>query len=593
MAAGAQHLNRGVTDSEPVLCDLLERIYDTGKVETEHGETRVAEPVGVPRAHALRLADLVREERLERTLETGMAYGLSTLAIAGVHAARGAGRHIAIDPTASTYYEGIGPANLRRAGVSDRVLVLEEPSQSALPRLFAEGVRIDFGFIDGMHVFDYALVDFFYVDWMLATGGFVALHDAWMPAITDLVDFVLANRDYERRGTPDGGLVILRKRSADSRPWNHYRPFARPRSPARPPEEVGPALSARLRAGAREAADLAGGFLTHDLVLAGSPVRMSFAGDALEPVILPAFAHAQVGEQASAERLEILLWDSASSGAPEPAVPWSLGDVRARGDVRGFEGQDVAVFSEPASGAMTVFDRTRGEIVYWVADGVCVQWHERGAPLRSALHHWAASLGRHFVHAGAVGNGRAGVLLAGPTGSGKSTAALACLAAGFEYAGDDYVILTDGDEVRAHCIYSTAKLDAGALERLPALEDAVTDYRRERETKAVLDLAAHRPDRVVGSIGIDAVVLPTIAARAGATVVRRASGADAMRALAPTTLLQLPGAAHARMKAIARLVRSVPVFALEIGADIADVPEAIERICVEAAGAVGSAEREG
>jgi predicted O-methyltransferase YrrM len=152
-------MGRSAAETQSALCELLERIYDTGKVETAEGEQRTAEPVGVPRAHALRLAELVRTEGLESTLETGLAYGLSALAVAGVHAARSSGSHIAIDPVANTYYEGIAVVNLRRAGLSDRVRVMAEPSQAALPRLHAEGLLIDFAFIDGMHLAEYALRD--------------------------------------------------------------------------------------------------------------------------------------------------------------------------------------------------------------------------------------------------------------------------------------------------------------------------------------------------------------------------------------------------------------------------------------------------
>jgi predicted O-methyltransferase YrrM len=575
-------MGRSAAETQSALCELLERIYDTGKVETAEGEQRTAEPVGVPRAHALRLAELVRTEGLESTLETGLAYGLSALAVAGVHAARGSGSHIAIDPVANTYYEGIAVENLRRAGLSDRVRVMAEPSQAALPRLHAEGLLIDFAFIDGMHLFDYALIDFFYIDLMLTTGGFVAFHDTWMPAVRDVVEFVLANRGYKRSDRLDGGMAILRKQAPDRRPWNHYRPFAGVRRTARTAEEESKALYERLRDGAHAAAAREGGFRTHDLVLAGSPLRMRFAGGALEPALLAAFAHARTNEiDEIANRLEVLLWDSASTGATDPEIPWALGDVRARGDVRGFDSHKVSVFTEPASGAITVLHRERGEIVYWVVDVESVPWYERGAPLRGALHHWAADRAWHFVHAAAVGRDGVGVLLAGPTGSGKSTTALACLAAGFDYVGDDYVVLTDGERPRAHCLYSTAKLDASALERLPALETAVVDTRREREHKVVLDLARFRPEAVGGSLPIDAIVLPRIAARGGPPVIRRAGAGEALRALAPTTLLQLPGAAHVRMKAMASLVRSVPVFSLELGADVDGVPEAVTRICDE------------
>ena len=563
------------------LVPLLERIYETGRVETEQGDVRPAQPVGIPRTHAIRLAELVREHGLLSTLETGMAYGLSTLAIAGVHAERDAGHHIAIDPTADMYYEGIAMANLRRAGLDDRVRLIAEASQLALPRLVDEGVRVDFAFIDGMHLFDYALIDFFYIDQMLTSGGFVAFHDTWMPSVEDVVRFALTNREYEKVPGGDASLALLRKLQPDTRSWTHYVPFARRPAIEGPPEERARRLYAELREGAEQAAQRAGGFRDHDLAFAGRSLRTRFAGEALEPVILAAFAHAR-GAATAPPDVELVLWDGKSSGIDDPARPWTLGEVRARGDIRGFDDEPLTVFTDPVSGAITVFDREERTIVYWIADPAMMPWHERGAPLRAALHHWTADAGLYFVHSGAVGTRGAGVLLAGASGSGKSTTALACLAAGFDYAGDDYVIVSGGDRASAHCVYSTAKLDGPALDRLPALAPAVVDFRRGVDQKAVLELQRLGTDVLRPSVRVDAIVVPSVGG-GGASQLRAATAAQALRALAPSTVLQLPGGARERMAGMARLARSVPTYTLALGDDVTAVPGVIGDLCGELA----------
>src|SRR3954469_6156181 len=176
---------------------LLDRIYASGKVESANGETIDAFPEGLPRAHAESIARLVRDLGLTSTLETGMAYGLSTLAICGVHEARGEGAHVAIDPYQSRDWRGIGVLNLERAGLSARARVIEARSDEALPHLRDEGLRVDFALIDGLHLFDATLVDFFHADRMLDVGGVVVFHDTWMPAVAQAVAYVRANRAYE------------------------------------------------------------------------------------------------------------------------------------------------------------------------------------------------------------------------------------------------------------------------------------------------------------------------------------------------------------------------------------------------------------
>src|SRR4051794_24547836 len=205
---------------------LIDRIYETGKVEAPNGSLLDAFPEALPEAHARDIARLVRDLDLARTLETGMAYGLSTLAICGVHEDRGRGEHIAIDPHQSSDWQGIGLLNLERAGLAHRARVIEARSDEALPRLRDEGVRIDFALIDGLHVFDAALVDFFHADRMLERGGVVVFHDTWMPAIAPAPPLVENNRAYERLKAGDAAMVALRKTADDERAWDFHRDFA-------------------------------------------------------------------------------------------------------------------------------------------------------------------------------------------------------------------------------------------------------------------------------------------------------------------------------------------------------------------------------
>jgi hypothetical protein len=52
---------------------LIDRIYETGKVETADGTLIDVFPEAIPETHASEIERLVRELHLTRTLETGMA----------------------------------------------------------------------------------------------------------------------------------------------------------------------------------------------------------------------------------------------------------------------------------------------------------------------------------------------------------------------------------------------------------------------------------------------------------------------------------------------------------------------------------------
>lgn len=101
--------------------------------------------------------------------------------------------------------EGIGLLNLKRAGYEKMIEFHEAPSFRVLPKLEADGVRIDFAFIDGWHTFDYVIVDFFYIDKMLRVGGVVVFDDSYYPSIRKVCRYILTNLPYSvfQKPTPD------------------------------------------------------------------------------------------------------------------------------------------------------------------------------------------------------------------------------------------------------------------------------------------------------------------------------------------------------------------------------------------------------
>jgi predicted O-methyltransferase YrrM len=143
------------------------------------------------------LYDFVRAVKPLNTLETGMAHGKSTLSICQALRDNGAGSHIAIDPFQETKFNSAGLANIEQAGLKDILRFYNATADEALPRLFAEGERIDFAFIDGNHRFDYTLVDFFYIDKMLRLGGHVAFDDLWIASVRKVVSYVMKNTPYK------------------------------------------------------------------------------------------------------------------------------------------------------------------------------------------------------------------------------------------------------------------------------------------------------------------------------------------------------------------------------------------------------------
>ena len=182
----------------PVLSELIRSgtaVSESGKIHKIHSH--------IPEEEGLFLKSLVTEFKPRVSLEVGLAYGVSALFICEGLSQLPDARHIVIDPhqirPGATHisFEGVGLENLRKAGYGSLIEFHDAPSHLALPALVSQGVKIDFALIDGWHTFDFASVDFFYVDLLLRPGGVVAIDDTDFPSVWKLCRYITSNRAYK------------------------------------------------------------------------------------------------------------------------------------------------------------------------------------------------------------------------------------------------------------------------------------------------------------------------------------------------------------------------------------------------------------
>ena len=226
---------------------------------------------------------------------------------------------------------------------------------------------------------------------------------------------------------------------------------------------------------------------------------------------------------------------------------------------------------------LSVYQPERRRAVYWRRTAEAFPYFERAAPLRTLLHLWLANEGLQLTHAAALGDADGCLLLAGRAGSGKSSAALACLDSDLGHIADDFCVLAPGSPAVAHALYSSTKAHPDTLERLAIDTSMVANPVREQGDKAVIFLNDHFSDRLVERAPIRAVVVPVISAERE-TRAEPCSAGFALAALAPSTLLQLPGTGVGTMRPIVDLVRSAPTYRLEAGTDPAGIAPALSAI---------------
>jgi predicted O-methyltransferase YrrM len=177
--------------------------------------------VSVRRSEGEFMHQWVKDHRLSRTLEVGLAYGVSAACILSAHE----GPHTCMDPFQADF-DNLGLRNVESLGFGGRLSFHLDFSHNVLARLHAEKRRYDFAFIDGAHLFDGIFVDFYFVDLLLDEGGYVLFHDAWMRSTQLVASFVKRNRkDYRRIRSPVGNLILFQKTAHVERPWHHFREF--------------------------------------------------------------------------------------------------------------------------------------------------------------------------------------------------------------------------------------------------------------------------------------------------------------------------------------------------------------------------------
>jgi predicted O-methyltransferase YrrM len=179
-------------------------IRDGATVAREDGSRNELFSIAVPPALGEALGTWVRRENARRTIEVGLAYGISALYICEALVAGGTAdvRHVAIDPYQTHGPDGRGFAScglqhLEEAGLASLVEHHEEESQIALPRLLVERRTFDLAFIDGNHRFERVFLDLYYLGRLVRPGGLIVLDDYHLPGIERAVSFFLTNLGWE------------------------------------------------------------------------------------------------------------------------------------------------------------------------------------------------------------------------------------------------------------------------------------------------------------------------------------------------------------------------------------------------------------
>lgn len=323
---------------------------------------------------------------------------------------------------------------------------------------------------------------------------------------------------------------------------------------------------AALRAGFEQAkSSRSEGLESSSFCVAGGTVRISAVGYALAQAITRPLAHLATASGPAA--LTVDVWDAADCRVPPPVVPAAEGP----GAVTSSPDGRFLVYERP--GSVAVLDRASRHLVGCFESSSRLTLGDRARPLSVPLGVWCGDRDIQLIHAGLVAVGGDGVLLAGPSRAGKSTAALACACAGFDFVGEDFVALS-GD-LTGHGLFNSSLLDPVHLAGFPPLPPGTIDAGQPADEKRLLFLDGAR------AAPIRLVALPLIVGSANSRT-RPATAGAALRRLAPGSLVKRAVPPRATLRRMAQLVDRVPSYWLELDGELDRIAPRVERMLSEA-----------
>lgn len=349
----------------------------------------------------------------------------------------------------------------------------------------------------------------------------------------------------------------------------------KPATPATPTIDIREAIAELGEAFAEIIAKAPGRLVETDYRIAGYRVRLRIAGVKLAADLDRALGHLRVtgsGDPA----LTIEFWDDEEVG-PAGREYWHR-DVDEYGAVALADNARYVLNRRRSS--VMLLDRQENRITGYIRRRGMLYLDERARPFHRLLSIWLDDRDIQFLHAAlSVVEGH-GLLFVGKGGSGKSTSSVACFLAGFQYLSDDLLALARAEKGRlvGHSLYATCLLEPDHLKRFPALVPIARGPNLDSEEKSVFFLADHPGAQFAADTAIAAVILPRVVDRPETTY-RRAKPMEAMLALAPTSIMILPGAAPSSLDKVSDLVTSVPAFWLELGHDVGDIAPTVRKIC--------------
>lgn len=177
---------------------VLAEIFQLNSIEDEDG-TRIDLHSNTSKEQGEFLQTMFDLIKPKKTLEVGLAYGLSTLFILEkLHENNSEDMsHLVIEPFP---WGNTALHNIKKAGLDRYIDIRNDLSDKVIPSLYLGNHKIQYAYIDTTKLFDTVLQDFYFIDKILEVDGVVIIDDCDTPGINKVVRHIISLPHYTIAG---------------------------------------------------------------------------------------------------------------------------------------------------------------------------------------------------------------------------------------------------------------------------------------------------------------------------------------------------------------------------------------------------------
>lgn len=307
------------------------------------------------------------------------------------------------------------------------------------------------------------------------------------------------------------------------------------------------------------------------LTLGGYQIKLAGSSVELQQVFYPCLFHLKSEFKESCNP-DLTIWYADAEGIksliPEPPFD----DFNGVGFSESAEQEGYYIYYQPMFRQVFLYSEERKLGIYWTINRTTIPWWEPTFSFRIILHWWTKAKPLQLMHAGAMAINRdGGWLIAGPSGSGKSSTCLTLLEHGLLYLGDDYVLVRTDEKPAVFTVYQTAKLEPDNFQnRFGEFSESLQNPQKYLQEKAIFNIYEPFPDSYIAEVPLHGVLLPRVTGKEESEIIPVSPG-KALLGIAPTTLRHLPHFREDSYEKMKELLRKVPVLEWRLGTDKQDL----------------------